>query len=251
MKNIHLLSTKSKTRLYLSNYGKELNLASHPTTFFTTGQHIYITSDELIKEEDWCIDDIADVFKIEGLEYFRKFCKKIILTTDPDLIKNGVQAIDDEFLEWFVKNPRCEFVNIVPFDGYNAIKGKYFGYEIIIPKEKQTKCYCGHTTYCDCGPEEPKQETLEEAAERISPIQQVINFITENFQKEGEARQLSMDLLKKWCEVKLLNEESKWQQERSYSEDEVLNILYEHTVYLFGEKKHLLLEEWFEQFKNK
>ena len=33
---------------------------------------------------------------------------------------------------------------------------------------KQIKCYCGHTTYCDCGPlEEPKQETLEEAAERL------------------------------------------------------------------------------------
>lgn len=25
----------------------------------------------------------------------------------------------------------------------------------------ETKCYCGHTTYCDCGP-----ETIEEAAER-------------------------------------------------------------------------------------
>jgi len=25
---------------------------------------------------------------------------------------------------------------------------------------EQTKCYCGHTTTCDCGPEEPKQETL-------------------------------------------------------------------------------------------
>lgn len=21
-------------------------------------------------------------------------------------------------------------------------------------KQKQTRCYCGHTTYCDCGPEE-------------------------------------------------------------------------------------------------
>ena len=31
---------------------------------------------------------------------------------------------------------------------------------------KETKCYCGHTTYCDCGPEEPKQETtLEEFIE--------------------------------------------------------------------------------------
>lgn len=26
---------------------------------------------------------------------------------------------------------------------------------------KQIKCYCGHTTMCDCG-EQPKQETLEE-----------------------------------------------------------------------------------------
>jgi len=35
-------------------------------------------------------------------------------------------------------------------------------YKIIIPQEEhkqETKCYCGHTTYCDCGPqEEPKQE---------------------------------------------------------------------------------------------
>ena len=29
---------------------------------------------------------------------------------------------------------------------------------------EETKCYCGHTTYCDCGP-----ETLEEVAERLYP----------------------------------------------------------------------------------
>jgi hypothetical protein len=34
--------------------------------------------------------------------------------------------------------------------------------------EEQTKCYCGHTTTCDCIPkEEPKKETLEEAFDRI------------------------------------------------------------------------------------
>jgi len=26
--------------------------------------------------------------------------------------------------------------------------------------KETTKCYCGHTTTCDCGPEEPKQEDL-------------------------------------------------------------------------------------------
>jgi hypothetical protein len=74
-----------------------------------------------------------------------------------------------------------------------------------------------------------RKETLEEAAERLNYF--VLNGRTpfNNGFKEG----------------------AKWQQERSYSEEEVLNILYEHTVYLFGEKKHLLLEEWFEQFKNK
>ena len=24
--------------------------------------------------------------------------------------------------------------------------------------KEEIKCYCGHTTTCDCGPEEPKQE---------------------------------------------------------------------------------------------
>jgi hypothetical protein len=35
-----------------------------------------------------------------------------------------------------------------------------------------TKCYCGHTTYCDCGPEEPKQETLYSEEEVIDIAKQ-------------------------------------------------------------------------------
>jgi hypothetical protein len=110
--------------------------------------------------------------------------------------------------------------------------------------------------YVDCKgcDRKPKQETLEETAERISPIQQVINFITENFQKEGEPRQLTLDLLKKWCEVKLLNEESKWQQERSYSEDD-LKECYEFAIenVQLGRNGYewVTFEEWFEQFKKK
>jgi hypothetical protein len=109
-------------------------------------------------------------------------CKKIIMTTDQDLIKNGVQAIDDEFLEWFVKNPSCEDVEINwTMPAYNVKKE----YRVVIPSEEpkqhlidimksdeelglyeQTKCYCGHTTTCDCGPEEPQQETTLEEAQK-------------------------------------------------------------------------------------
>ena len=60
--------------------------------------------------------------------------KKIILTTDQDLIKDGVQAIDDEFLEWFVKNPNCEFVEVVKgFADVTSYGFNFLDYKIIIP----------------------------------------------------------------------------------------------------------------------
>jgi hypothetical protein len=71
--------------------------------------------------------------------------RKIILTTDQDLIKDGVQAIDDEFLEWFVKNPSCEEVELKKsfkanpkYNEQNQLFEKvgYWKYKIIIPKEE-------------------------------------------------------------------------------------------------------------------
>jgi hypothetical protein len=117
-------------------------------------ENIYITSDEEIKEDYAFHLKTQEVLKVKGVgekskEIFHskgfsypKECKKIILTTDQDLIKDGVQAIDDEFLEWFVKNPSCERVEVENkrfFNGfldpeYASPKWKY-KYIIIIPKE--------------------------------------------------------------------------------------------------------------------
>jgi len=47
--------------------------------------------------------------------------KEILLSTDTELQKDGVQAIDDTFLEWFVKNPSCEYVEINRDWGYSKI----------------------------------------------------------------------------------------------------------------------------------
>jgi len=68
--------------------------------------------------------------------------KKIILTTDQDLIKDGVQAIDDEFLEWFVKNPSCEWVEVEKIS-LGKVEGTTMSvskYKIIIPKEETNGC---------------------------------------------------------------------------------------------------------------
>jgi hypothetical protein len=105
--------------------------------------------------------------------------------------------------------------------------------------EEKTKCYCGHTTTCDCGPEEePKQETLEEVAKKYFDYNIFCDGITD-FEKEISIRSYIAG--------------SKWQQERSYSEEEVYNIIidllkrgYVGQIIDYGE-----IEEWFEQFKNK
>ena len=103
MKNLHLISTDKHAPLV------------HGDSY----QQIYITSDEEIKEGDCVIDNVGRIW-IKMELCFVKVAKdnpygksyKIILTTDQDLINNGVQKIDDDFLEWFIKNPSCEEVEI-------------------------------------------------------------------------------------------------------------------------------------------
>ena len=114
---------------------------------------------------------------------FNNGFKKIILTTDQDLIKDGVQAIYDDFLEWFVKNPSCERVEVeskVTKDGvWTDLKGYVelptthsITHKIIIPKEELCTCTDECMYYlskqCKHLKEEPKQETLEDFAVKFS-----------------------------------------------------------------------------------
>lgn len=83
---------------------------------YKTEGHIYITEDSEIKEGDYILETDSNYINIASENYNQNNIDlKIILTTDKDLIKNGVQAIDDEFLEWFIKNPSCEFIEIKHF----------------------------------------------------------------------------------------------------------------------------------------
>ena len=150
MKNIHILPTNKPSKLYYFTANKA-GYYLYPNNEFVVprnpnciNQNIFITNDEDIKKESivkipcgvgrvkelhWKYGNdfpsyiVEDIFTYK-LRYGQKEgelqtnsfryedVKKIILTTDVDLIQNGVQKIDDEFLEWFVKNPSCERVNI-------------------------------------------------------------------------------------------------------------------------------------------
>jgi hypothetical protein len=122
MNNIHILPTDKPSRLYQTRTNPLILDSKFENG--KTNRHIYITSDEEIKEGDWCInigrlnETIIFPDKIIGkADYTADVLmgsnwRKIILTTDDQLIADGVQAIDDSFLEWFVKNPSCEFIEV-------------------------------------------------------------------------------------------------------------------------------------------
>ncbi len=144
MKNIHVLATDKPSRLFVDIDDNKLKITQPLSGEYMMNQHIYITSDEEIKEEDWVIK-ISSIYKGGGIAQKYSFIdaqfediifKKIILTTDESL--DGVQAIDDEFLEWFVKNPSCEFVEVKKgFADGSAYGYDFLSYRIIIPKEEQ------------------------------------------------------------------------------------------------------------------
>jgi len=133
MKNIHVLPTEKSGRLH--EFGDIWFSHKEPTECFRN-YNIYITSDEKFVRDEYVTDGIEVIKaspKLVNAQSLidRRDWKKIILTTDQDLIKDDVQAIDDEFLEWFVKNPSCERVEVekgcILYD---------FKYKIIIPKEE-------------------------------------------------------------------------------------------------------------------
>jgi hypothetical protein len=123
MKNIHLIPTDKPSELYAKNAKLKLYSSTMAMDWYISEgykpHHIYITSDEEIKEGDWCLElQTGKIFRAGlsvGTDYEDLF-KKIVITTDQDLIKDGVQAIDDEFLEWFIKNPTCEFIKVTKVD---------------------------------------------------------------------------------------------------------------------------------------
>ena len=261
MKNIHLIPTDNYSPLVLSSsrYGG-LFLSKYYSPMKEMGdsyQNIYITSDEEIKEGDWVYTPDKNIMLVtakyatessfmigngnhEKSPYYIEFCRKIILTIDQDLIKDskdGIQRIDDEFLEWFVKNPSCEEVGVVKdsfqVDQNNPVlKGSTSlveRYKIIIPLEEDKQSV---QEYEQQGLEkhsyELQQETIEEAVNRLwnDPSKQLTS---KNSFIEG----------------------AKWQQERMYSEEEVLEILIKSEEFTSSFNSRTDLTKWFVHFRKK
>ena len=327
MKNIHILPTDKPSSIGYDGV-KNLHFVND---FIDDYQNVYITSDEEIKEGDYFYQDfdciihkcykLSDNYVIaeKPSDYPKKICKKIILTTDQDLIQDGVQAIDDEFLEWFVKNPSCETIDVRDIKTIPALQltgNNHLYYKMIIPKEEPKQCeLCKRyprlegTNKCESCysvvrhvlEQDPrfkdnllpdlrkKQETpsvgvgnqifkivLDEKwrPNKVSMIETDNNSIL-NKQKtlEEVAERLTKDFphysvrgnmddsdIKGWF-LEALQKGAKWQQERSYSEEDLKLLLKKfkkdiiNSTELDDDFETLVCDietnKWFEQFKKK
>jgi hypothetical protein len=266
MKNIHILPTEKPSRLIKNSKSNKLFLVIKPLSEkndIYTKQIIYITDNSEIKEGDWCLSKLNElvIFKGKNFNY-----KKIILTTDHDLIKNGVQPISDEFLDWFVDKAADSGK---PIDTIEVEKtgGRYsydmggnvwipVEYKIIFPKETlkknieklpfpslvdQLAQYYNTLSIVET-PEE--STTLEEAAKNYSENWEKITGL--NYENEYPSVVNKLDF----------TNGAKWQAKRSFTPEEVLQCISDWDEYQWNEnsfngKDRLSLKEWFEKFKKK
>jgi len=181
--------------------------------------------------------------------------KEILLSTDTELQKDGVQAIDDEFLEWFVKNPSCEEVEIYrekPIGYTDNIHITFWGlYKIITPKE----CMITKIMQMDAKmayDSLPKQEILLEDIfneEKKKGVKELIDNHKQETLEEAAWRVFGKD-------DDNFYDGAKWQQEQDnnkYSEEEVVSFIHKFIKEHQPQLPYLIggINMWFEQFKKK
>lgn len=275
MKNIHVLPTVKPSRLFEIDGHLIINKEQliQPKYY----RNIYITSAEEIKENelkkgDWYYSPIHNkIFQcIHNNECF-ELERKIILTTDQDLIADGVQAIDDDFLQWFIKNSSCEFVEVKEKQHFEADKSKrinplngvYYSYKIIIHKEEpkqetvvNEKCFkCGNSQYKIGTPfctdefcnkyfyQEPKQEShiCKHCGVETTQSDDECYAKPETLE-ENTKRPLYFELVDKKAEsnntidldsyAKGVQDGVIWQAERMYSEEDMINFAFDTYYYI-------------------
>ena len=239
MKNVHIVSTLNPSKLIKNNLGygivSDIFKQSDLDLIQAQFQNIYITDNSEIKDGNWCFG-MDGIFQYKGKVNLPdvELPKKIILTDDIDLIKDGVQSIDDEFLEWFVKNPSCERVEV----NYGLLKpfqSNYVGYLIHLPDNDVL--------------EEPKQEAIEEAAQKANGYNLYARGTKGQAFNEGFIAGAKSNAAKDYWYSQFQE-----QEKNNYSEEEVFNLLNNfnrHTLKLRSLKlgNSFNVKDWFSQFK--
>jgi hypothetical protein len=245
MKNIHVIPTSNPTRLYYNNGVLHLDKYFYTSNGITVNQNLYITNSDEIKQGDYYIFNNI-VLKALHNNPNNINTPKVILTTDITLINDGIQSISDEFLDWFVKNPSYESVEIGKYHQRGYISGKWF-YQIIIPKEKPNQEDENYLDSFGVTKSEfetfrkfNKQETIEDVAEEYARKQCDDMYDDEAPTGGSWGWETKTDFIAG----------AKWQANKMYSEEDMLNfaMFLEINLPVKPRRTH---KQLLEQFKKK
>jgi len=157
-KNIFVKPTIDPSQVYLVKSTNALGLTSNNPEFMehygsgTHNQHVYITNKEPYDRGDWCIDiEAGEIFKVAEVKEFSGIvrsdtdtyvydaCAKIVITSDPKLVADGVAGIDIEFLR-LLKDKKLDEISTVEVEKTPLLSNNgraLYGYKYtpIIPKK--------------------------------------------------------------------------------------------------------------------
>lgn len=164
-RNIHILPTNRPSILHKA-FNKLFITSIVPTIqseiYESIPQYIFITDNYSdIKENDYIITKDGRLVQVSYLlSKDVQGATKVVITSDPELIKDGIKEVSEGFVEWLVENPDCEYVQ-VEIDYKKFKKGNITlsqCYEIEIPNED--KDFLGRTYF-----DQLKQKAIEEEME--------------------------------------------------------------------------------------
>ncbi len=171
-------------------------------------QHLYILSDEEIKEGDWYITLTNDICKCGNKTNFTPKGKKIITSTDESL---GLSKPSDSFIQKYVKkyNEGKPITDVlVEYEGFECKNGHYMAY--------QTSCVY---PYCD----EPNYPVIKVSSDNTITIKKV---------KDNWSRDEVINIIKLLEGVNIVYENPLTEQSNTlrYWEFENLNELIEENL---------------------
>ena len=111
------LSTTNDSNIYLKPQNGHLVIVTNTrvkryvTALNFPKHHLYIISDDEIKEGDYyIIDDIPELLKNNGLKFIDDYCKKVIATTDTSLYTHQKETVSLPERVFYLPQPSQQFI---------------------------------------------------------------------------------------------------------------------------------------------
>jgi hypothetical protein len=90
-------------------------------------REIYITSEEYIS--NGYVTNGEEIFEVSDFpeyssEYANRYWQKIFATSDKRLIEKGVNQIRCNFLKWYLKNTKYDFIELIAYCSWGTMHGR-------------------------------------------------------------------------------------------------------------------------------